>query len=75
MLVLETVTKEIKAPTIGELLSKVERHVLVGVLRAHKMHKTNTAKSLGISRQGLYAMMHRHGVSVNHGQRKAHKSD
>lgn len=71
MIVLETKAKDIEAGTLSELLEQVERHVITGVLRANKGNRTQAARMLGVSRQGLYGMLSRHGINVKPAKRKA----
>ena len=49
-------------PAIGTLRDRVEsaqRSIVCDALRAHDWNKTRTARSLGVSRQGLIKMMYR----------------
>lgn len=48
--------------TLSEKVAKSEREILEDALRAHGANRTATAKSLGISRVGLYKKMKKYGM-------------
>lgn len=48
--------------TLSEKVAKSEREILEEALRAHGSNRTATAKSLGISRVGLYKKMKKYGM-------------
>ncbi|PIE05444.1 MAG: hypothetical protein CSA75_04715 [Sorangium cellulosum] len=40
--------------TLREMMDQVEKYLLVEALREHNNNKTNAAKTLGITREGLH---------------------
>ena len=40
--------------TLKDMLDQVEKHLLIETLREHGNNKTNAAKTLGITREGLH---------------------
>gem|GEM_PF-3654540 len=51
-----------KKGTLKEMMSQVERWLLVEALRDHDNNKTKTAKSLGITREGLHKKLNKFGI-------------
>jgi len=56
------VDDETRALTLAERVARTERQILEEELRLHDDCRTTTARSLGISRVGLYKKMKRHGM-------------
>ena len=48
---------------LKQRLQAIERYMLVEALRAHAGNKTRTAKTLGITREGLHKKLARYGIS------------
>jgi len=48
--------------TLKEMMDAVEKFFLIEALREHKNNKTNSAKSLGITREGLHKKLRQHGL-------------
>ena len=48
--------------TLRETLDAVEKYVLLEALRDHNHNKTNTAKTLGITREGLHKKLRQLGI-------------
>jgi DNA-binding NtrC family response regulator len=48
--------------SLSERLAKGEREIIEDALRAHNGNRTKTARSLGMSRVGLYKKMRKHGM-------------
>ena len=48
--------------SLKETLVEVEKYLVYEALRAHDNNKTNTAKTLGITREGLYRKLKRLGI-------------
>jgi Nif-specific regulatory protein len=48
--------------TLREMLDAVEKYVLIEALRDHNHNKTNTAKTLGITREGLHKKLRQFGI-------------
>ena len=48
--------------TLKEMLDTVEKYFLIDSLREHGLNKTNAAKALGITREGLHKKLRQHGV-------------
>jgi Nif-specific regulatory protein len=48
--------------TLREMLDGVEKYVLLEALREHNHNKTNTAKTLGITREGLHKKLRQFGI-------------
>jgi transcriptional regulator with GAF, ATPase, and Fis domain len=48
--------------TLKEMMDSVEKFFLIESLRDHKNNKTNAAKSLGITREGLHKKLRTHGI-------------
>ena len=48
--------------TLREMLDAVEKYVLLEALRDHNHNKTNTAKTLGITREGLHKKLRQFGI-------------
>jgi Nif-specific regulatory protein len=46
--------------TLKETMTAVEKYIIYEALRAHDNNKTNTAKSLGITREGLHKKLRQH---------------
>ena len=49
---------------LREQIDAFQRAVIEGALFRHAGNVTQTAKALGISRQGLYKKMHRFGIAT-----------
>jgi DNA-binding NtrC family response regulator len=56
---------------LDESLSKVERKVIMDALRGHNWSKTETAKSLGISRSTLYRKLNKYGINDQYEMERA----
>ena len=52
----------IKAKNLVTLMEKVERHVLLAVIRSQVGNVTHAAAVLGIDRSSVYRKMHQHGI-------------
>jgi transcriptional regulator with GAF, ATPase, and Fis domain len=48
--------------TLREMLDSVEKYVLLEALREHNNNKTSTAKTLGITREGLHKKLRQFGI-------------
>ena len=48
--------------TLKEMMDSVEKFFLIEALRDHKNNKTNAAKSLGITREGLHKKLRQYGI-------------
>jgi transcriptional regulator with GAF, ATPase, and Fis domain len=48
--------------TLREMMDGVEKYVLLEALRDHNHNKTNTAKTLGITREGLHKKLRQFGI-------------
>jgi DNA-binding NtrC family response regulator len=48
--------------TLKGQVDAFERAVVVDVLRAHEGNRTRAAAELGVTREGLYKIMKRHGI-------------
>ena len=48
--------------TLRETMGRIEAWLIRRALDAHRGHRTNTARGLGITREGLYKKMKRHGI-------------
>jgi len=48
--------------TLREMLDAVEKYVLLEALREHNHNKTSTAKTLGITREGLHKKLRQFGI-------------
>ena len=48
--------------TLRELMDSVEKFLLIESLRAHGNNKTNSAKTLGITREGLHKKLRQFGI-------------
>jgi len=49
--------------TLRETLARVEAWLLRRALASHQRNRTETARALGITREGLYKKMKRHGIA------------
>jgi transcriptional regulator with GAF, ATPase, and Fis domain len=47
------------AGTLREQVERAQRRIVLGTLQRHRWNKTRSARSLGITRQGLIKMIHR----------------
>ena len=45
-----------------EMMEQVERYLLIESLRDHENNKTASAKSLGITREGLHKKLRQYGL-------------
>lgn len=52
------------AATLREQVDVAQRSILLGALHRHRWNKTRSARSLGITRQGLIKMIHRLGLPL-----------
>ncbi|MEW6172824.1 MAG: sigma-54 dependent transcriptional regulator [Bacillota bacterium] len=50
--------------TLQEILSDVERNIVLRVLKDHNYNRTKTAQVLGINRRTLYAKIKEHGLDI-----------
>jgi len=58
----ELVSKaQVKRGTLKEAMVAVEKYLIYEALRAHGNNKTNTAKTLGITREGLHKKLRQYG--------------
>jgi DNA-binding NtrC family response regulator len=48
--------------TLAQTMARVEKNLLTLALQGNNNHKTNTAKMIGITREGLYKKLQRHGI-------------
>jgi transcriptional regulator with GAF, ATPase, and Fis domain len=48
--------------TLREMMDTVEKYLLLETLREHGGNKTNAAKTLGITREGLHKKLRQHGI-------------
>lgn len=48
--------------TLREMMDQVEKYLLLEALRDHSNNKTNAAKTLGITREGLHKKLRSHGI-------------
>lgn len=48
--------------TLREMMDQVEKYLLLESLREHNNNKTNAAKTLGITREGLHKKLRAHGI-------------
>ncbi len=48
--------------TLKEMMDSVEKYFLIESLREHKNNKTNAAKTLGITREGLHKKLRQYGI-------------
>jgi Nif-specific regulatory protein len=48
--------------TLREMMDAVEKYVLLEALREHNQNKTSTAKTLGITREGLHKKLRQFGI-------------
>jgi Nif-specific regulatory protein len=48
--------------TLREMMDAVEKYVLLEALREHNHNKTSTAKTLGITREGLHKKLRQFGI-------------
>jgi len=48
--------------TLKEMMDAVEKYFLIESLREHHNNKTNSAKSLGITREGLHKKLRQYGI-------------
>jgi Nif-specific regulatory protein len=48
--------------TLREMMDQVEKYLLLESLRDHANNKTNAAKTLGITREGLHKKLRSHGI-------------
>jgi Nif-specific regulatory protein len=44
------------------MMDQVERHLVIEALREHDNNKTNAAKALGITREGLHKKLKQLGI-------------
>ena len=51
-----------KKGTLKEMMESVERHLLINALREHDNNKTQTAVTLGITREGLHKKLRQHDM-------------
>ena len=62
--VVERVEAELRSgETLRETLARVETWLLRRALEANQNQRTRTARQLGITREGLYKKMSRHGIT------------
>jgi Nif-specific regulatory protein len=47
---------------LREMMDQVERHLVIEALREHDNNKTNAAKALGITREGLHKKLKQLGI-------------
>ncbi|MCB9557219.1 MAG: sigma 54-interacting transcriptional regulator [Deltaproteobacteria bacterium] len=52
-----------KKGTLKEMIESIERYLLVEALREHGNNKTQTAVTLGITREGLHKKLAKYGIS------------
>jgi len=52
----------VKRGTLKEMVDQVEKYLLIESLREHSNNKTNTAKTLGITREGLHKKLRSYGL-------------
>ena len=52
-----------KEKPLKERMAAIEQHILLEALREHEGNKTQTAKALGITREGLHKKLNRFGIS------------
>lgn len=50
--------------TLKSVVRRFEREVILTVMREQRYHMVNTAKALGVSREGFVKMRHRHGLEI-----------
>lgn len=50
--------------TLYEILSDVERSVILRALKKHNFNRTKTAQELGINRRTLYEKIKEHGLET-----------
>lgn len=48
--------------TLKDIVEDVEKHIIMDMLQKNNMNKNETAKQLGLSRQGLYKKIYRYGI-------------
>jgi DNA-binding protein Fis len=48
--------------TLREMMDTVEKYLLIESLRDHKNNKTNAARTLGITREGLHKKLRLFGL-------------
>ena len=58
----EGLTELDEGTSLKSMLDAVERRLLAKALAEHEHHKKNTAKALGITREGLHKKLVRHGM-------------
>ena len=51
--------------TLREMMDQVEKYLLIESLREHNNNKTNAAKTLGITREGLHKKLRAHKILSN----------
>jgi Nif-specific regulatory protein len=49
--------------TLREMMDSIEKYLLIEALREHNHNKTSTAKTLGITREGLHKKLRMFGIS------------
>ena len=49
--------------SLREMMDAVEKFFLIEALREHKNNKTNAAKTLGITREGLHKKLRQYGIT------------
>lgn len=53
---------EVTKGSLREMVDQVEKYLLIEALREHGNNKTSTAKTLGITREGLHKKLRSHGL-------------
>ena len=48
--------------TLREMMDSVEKYLLIEALREHNHNKTSSAKTLGITREGLHKKLRQFGI-------------
>jgi Nif-specific regulatory protein len=49
--------------SLRDMMDSVEKYLLLEALRDHKQNKTNAAKTLGITREGLHKKLRQFGIT------------
>lgn len=62
--------KVMRAATLDDLLRRIERDVIVAVLKAKGGNVSATARVIGIERTGMYKMLKRHGITMTSGSNR-----
>ncbi len=63
-----SLTATIKAPDMQGILDQVQRRVMLGVLKATEGNVSETARTLGVTRNGLYKAMDRLEIELETGR-------